>query len=183
MLCVGVGVCAFNCGCVHACMHEKNCIIDAFLPHSPSLPPFLSLQSENPNIRDFEASLTHLRRSHNFEKVLFACMVTKVGMREGEGEGRGGREGGREGGRVGGRVGGREGGREGGKERGREGGRERGEERGMERGMERGRQRGMERGRKGTREKERMYIHHYHIRSHMYITQSSMYMVIQCHYT
>ena len=49
------------------------------LPHSltRSLPPFI--QAENPNIRDFEASLTHLKRSHNFEKVLFACMVTKVG--------------------------------------------------------------------------------------------------------
>jgi myosin-1 len=41
---------------------------------------YLTLQSENPNVRDFETALTHLRRSHSFDKVLFACLVTKVGI-------------------------------------------------------------------------------------------------------
>ena len=48
-------------------------------------------QAENTHFQAFEASLTHLKRSHNFEKVLFSCNVMKVrGKRERE------REGGRE---------------------------------------------------------------------------------------
>lgn len=42
---------------------------------------YLSLQAENPNVREFESALTNLRRSHDFEKVLFACMVTKINKR------------------------------------------------------------------------------------------------------
>ena len=47
---------------------------------SPSLLSHFYAQSENPNVRDFETALTHLRRSHSFDKVLFACLVTKVGI-------------------------------------------------------------------------------------------------------
>lgn len=39
---------------------------------------YLQLQDENPNYRGFEASLTHLKRSHSFDKVLFSCNVMKV---------------------------------------------------------------------------------------------------------
>ena len=43
-------------------------------------------QAENTHFQAFEASLTHLKRSHNFEKVLFSCNVMKVrGKREREG--------------------------------------------------------------------------------------------------
>lgn len=42
---------------------------------------YLTLQNENPNVRDYEASLTHLRRSHGFEKVLFTCLVSKINKR------------------------------------------------------------------------------------------------------
>ncbi|CAI8001644.1 Unconventional myosin-Ig [Geodia barretti] len=42
---------------------------------------YLTLQSENPNVRDFETALTHLRHSHSFDKVLFACLVTKINKR------------------------------------------------------------------------------------------------------
>ena len=39
---------------------------------------YLLMQSENPNYRAFEASLTHLKRAYNFDKVLFSCNVMKV---------------------------------------------------------------------------------------------------------
>ena len=39
---------------------------------------YLLLQTENSRFRAFEASLTHLKRSHSFEKVLFSCNVMKV---------------------------------------------------------------------------------------------------------
>lgn len=46
------------------------------LPHSSS--SLTCSQNENPSSHAFEASLTHLRRSHGFEKVLFSCIAMKV---------------------------------------------------------------------------------------------------------
>ena len=37
-------------------------------------------QSENANFRLFETSVTNLRRSHAFEKVLFSSQIMKVGL-------------------------------------------------------------------------------------------------------
>lgn len=42
---------------------------------------YLLMQTENPSCRAFEASLTHLKRSHSFEKVLFSCNVMKINKR------------------------------------------------------------------------------------------------------
>lgn len=39
---------------------------------------YLLLQNENTNSQAFEASLTHLKRSHSFDKILFSCNVMKV---------------------------------------------------------------------------------------------------------
>ena len=39
---------------------------------------YLSIQTENTQAQSFENALTHLRRSHGIDKVLFSCNVSKV---------------------------------------------------------------------------------------------------------